>query len=341
MNKKYAVFIAALAINSLAATAQAQATRDTITIAAGYAPYPMAVAMAERFTQADKARKMPNIQSTSPESAYKQFCAGNSPDTLDMTVVLRAMTPAEEELCTKNGVNDIAKFKTGVTAIVLGLTGSPKDYPRLNRKELFLAMAKDVPDPQGGNKLVPNPYKTWKEINPAFPDTKIQIWNSTPVFAYYPVVLKQIMIHGCKQIPTLQALESADPKAFEAACTTFRKDGHYNEYDSLDTVRGKMGDGIGIFSEAFANKFNLSKLAIDDADPLPGSISHNVYPLISPLMIHVKKSHLKVVTGLKEYLAEAISDNAISHKGYLLEQGLVPLPVVDLRKIRAEAEVLN
>ena len=25
---------------------------------------------------------------------------------------------------------------------------------------IFLALAKDVPDPQGGQKLVPNPYKT-------------------------------------------------------------------------------------------------------------------------------------------------------------------------------------
>ena len=340
MKKKHVALITAL-MSSIAMTVQAQAIRDTITIAAGYAPYPMAVAMAEQFTQADKTRKTPNIQSTSPELAYKQFCAGDGPDTLDATVVLRPMTPAEEELCAKNDVKDFAKFKAGLTAIVLGFLGNPKDYPHLTRKELFLAMAKDIPDPQGGNKLIPNHYKTWKEINPAFPDTKIQIWNSTPVFAYYPVVLKQIMTVGCKQMPSLQALESTDPKAFEAACTTFRKDGHYNEYDSLDTVRAKLGDGIGIFSDAFANKFALNKLAIDDADPLPGSISHNVYPLISPLIIQVKKSHFKTVTGLKEYMTEALSDKAISHKGYLLEQGLVPLPVPELQKMRAELEALH
>ena len=200
-----------------------------------------------------------------------RFCAGDGPDTLDATVVLRPMTPAEEELCAKNDVKDFAKFKTGLTAIVLGFLGNPKDYPHLTRKELFLAMAKDIPDPQGGNKLIPNPYKTWKEINPAFPDTKIQIWNSTPVFAYYPVVLKQIMTVGCKQMPSLQALESTDPKAFEAACTTFRKDGHYNEYDSLDTVRAVSYTHLDVYKRQLDDYvivhvgFALSKLDPEEA----------------------------------------------------------------------------
>jgi hypothetical protein len=37
---------------------------------------------------------------------------------------------------------------------------------------IFLALAKDVPDPQGGQKLVPNPYKTWKDVNSSLPAKK-------------------------------------------------------------------------------------------------------------------------------------------------------------------------
>lgn len=341
MNKKSLWFGAALAISASVGIAHAQTIRDSPTVAAGYAPYPMAVAVAERLVQAGALQKLPNVQSTSPELAYKQFCAGSGAETLDATVVLRHMTAAEQTLCANNGVEDIAQFKTGVTAIVIAYSGNSKDFDRLTRKELFLAMAKEVPDLQGGNKLIANPYKTWKDINPAFPDTKIQIWNSNPVFAYYPVVINQIMMAGCEQIPSMQPLKTNDPKGFEAACTTFRKDGAYNEYDSLDTILPKLSSGgMSILTEAFATKFGLNKLSIDGVEPLPGSLSHNLYPLTSPLTIHVKKSHLGIVTGLKEYLAEATSESAIANSGYLLKQGLVPLPLMERRKIQTEVQAL-
>jgi phosphate transport system substrate-binding protein len=340
MNKMRTTLISILAAGGVITGAHAQTARDNITVAAGYAPYPMAVAVGERVTQAGKFKKPPNIQSTSPESAYKQFCAGNSLDTLDATVVLRPMTTAEEEACTANGVEDIVKFKTGVTAVVIAFTGNTNDFKHLTRKELFLAMAKDVPDPQGGGKLIANPYKTWKEINPAFPETKIQIWNSSPVFAYYPVVMNQIMMFGCKQIPALQSLASTDAKAFETACTTFRKDGHYSEYDSLDTIRPKLGDSMGLFTDAFATKFSLTKLPLDGNEPLPASISRNVYPVVSPLMIHVKKSHLDAIPGLKDYIQEALSESAISSSGYLIDQGLVPLALTERRQMQTMARDL-
>ena len=341
MNKGHFLLGAVLATSVFGGAVCAQAARDYPTIAAGYAPYPMAVAVAEQIMQGGKLKQPPNVTSTSPESAYKQFCAGSGAETLDATVVLRPMNAAEQELCAKNGVKDIAQFKTGVTAIVIAYPGNTKDFDRLNRKELFLAMAKDIPDPQGSGKLIPNPYKSWKEINPAFPDAKIQIWNSSPVFAYYPLVINQIMMVGCKQVSTLQNLEITDPKAFETACTTFRKDGAYNEYDSLDSVLPKLSGGMGIFTEVFATKFGLNKLAIDGVEPLPGSLSRNLYPLASPLTLQVKKNHLGVVAGLKEYLVEATSESAIASSGYLLKQGLVPLPLAERRKIQTEGQALT
>lgn len=341
INKKIAMATSALALGIIVSGVQAQSGKEAPTIAAGYAPYPMAVTIGERATQSGKIKKAPAIQSTSPDSAYKQFCAGEGPETLDMTVVLRPMTAAEQELCKTNGVKDFAVFKTGQTAIVVTFPGNANDFKTLSKKDLFLAMAKEVPDPQGSEKLVPNPYKTWKEVNSALPDLKIQIWNSSPVFAYYPVVLNQIMLAGCKQVAGLKNLETADPKAFETACTTFRKDNAYNEYDDLNTVAQKMGGGMGIFTDEFATKFGFNKLPIDGVEPIPGSISHNVYSVISPLMLHVKKSHIGQVPGLKEYLLEATSEDAISSNGYLLQKGLVPLPLPERRKIQVAVQEMT
>ena len=35
----------------------------------------------------------------------------------------------------------------------------------LTSKDIFLALAKDVPDPKNEGKIIANPYKTWKDVN--------------------------------------------------------------------------------------------------------------------------------------------------------------------------------
>ena len=78
-----------------------------------------------------------------------------------------------------NGVKDIVEVKIGYDGIVLA--NSKKAAPlKLTRKDLFLALAKDVPDPSGRQKLVPNPYKTWKDINAACRPPKSKYWDRLP-----------------------------------------------------------------------------------------------------------------------------------------------------------------
>ena len=45
-----------------------------------------------------------------------------------------------------------------------------------------------------------------------------------------------------------------------------------------------------------------------------------------PLFFYVKKAHLGLVRGLKEYIDFFISDRMIGPKGPLAAYGLVPLP---------------
>ena len=45
-----------------------------------------------------------------------------------------------------------------------------------------------------------------------------------------------------------------------------------------------------------------------------------------PLFFYVKKDHIGVIPGLKEYVEFFISDKMIGPEGPLAEYGLVPLP---------------
>ena len=69
----------------------------------------------------------------------------------------RRIKQSEVEKCAGNDVNDILEVKIGYDGIVFA--NSRKSEPvSITRKRIFLALAKDVPDPNGGETLVPDPY---------------------------------------------------------------------------------------------------------------------------------------------------------------------------------------
>jgi phosphate transport system substrate-binding protein len=78
---------------------------------------------------------------------------------------------------------------------------TPKAPPlKLTRKDLFLALAKNVPDPSGAEKLVPNPYKTWQEVNPALPADKIEVLGPPPTSGTRDAFLELVMEEGRQRV---------------------------------------------------------------------------------------------------------------------------------------------
>ena len=55
------------------------------------------------------------------------------------------------------------------------------------------------------------------------------------------------------------------------------------------------------------------------------------------MFFYVKKAHIGVIPGLKEYMLEFTSENAIGDEGYLADAGLVPLAPEKRAKVRADA----
>ena len=59
------------------------------------------------------------------------------------------------------------------------------------------------------------------------------------------------------------------------------------------------------------------------------------------MFIYVKKAHIGVIPGIREFMAEYVSDKALGEEGYLSERGLVALPKADLAKVRADVKSLK
>ncbi len=80
----------------------------------------------------------------------------------------RAIKPAEVDTCKKAGVTDFIEIKVGYDGIVVASSIKGKPF-KLTRKDIYLALAKQVPDPANTSALIANPYKTWKQINGSLP----------------------------------------------------------------------------------------------------------------------------------------------------------------------------
>ena len=159
-----------------ALTTQAADGRDYISIVGSSTVYPFSTAVAEQFGKTSKF-KTPKIESTGTGGGFKLFCGGVGVDIPDISNASRAIKKSEMETCAENGVKEIVEVKIGYDGIVMA---NAKKAPqmKLTRKEIFLALAKEVPDPEGGDKLIANPYKTWKEINAELPGGHRGPWSA-------------------------------------------------------------------------------------------------------------------------------------------------------------------
>ena len=171
--------------------------RDYISIVGSSTVYPFATVVAERFGNYTKF-KTPKVEATGSGGGLKLFCAGIGIQHPDVTNASRRIKQSEIDDCEKNGVSKIIEVLIGFDGIVLA--NSKRTAPfSLTRQEIFLALAKDVPDPGGSNALVPNPYNTWKQINNQLPDSPIKVFGPPPTSGTRDAFVELAMEGGCKQ----------------------------------------------------------------------------------------------------------------------------------------------
>jgi phosphate transport system substrate-binding protein len=315
---------------AFAGGAKAQATRDYISIVGSSTVYPFAVAVAEQFGKKTRF-KTPKIESTGSGAGFKLFCGGSGAQYPDIANASRAIKPSELDQCASNGVADVVEIKVGYDGITVAHSAAAKPMA-LTRRELWLALAKDVPDPKGAQRLVANPYKNWKDINPSLPDQKIEVLGPPPTSGTRDAFIELVMDEGCNQLPLVRALKVSDSKQHRIVCQTLRNDGVYVEAGENDNliVQKLIAslNTVGVFGYSFLdqNRSRIQGVAIEGVMPAFDAIASGKYALSRPLYFYVKKAHLGLVPGLNEYVAEFTSPQAWGPEGYLAKRGLVPMP---------------
>jgi phosphate transport system substrate-binding protein len=344
MVRRTVLVVAALVFVLVASTGvvNAQSARDYISIVGSSTVYPFATVVAEQFGKTTRYRT-PKIESTGSGGGLKLFCAGVGVEYPDITNSSRRIKESELEKCRQNGVSEIIEVKIGYDGIVLANSNKAKPM-KLTRKDIFLALAKDVPDPKGGETLVPNPYRTWREVNSSLPNKKIEVLGPPPTSGTRDAFVELAMETGAKSFPWIKA---KDKKEFQKIAHTIREDGAYIEAGENDNLIVQKLDAnpnaIGIFGFSFLDQ-NTDKIQgsfVDDVKPTFEAIASGEYPVSRPLFFYVKKAHIGVIPGMEGYLSEFTSEKAWGPEGYLADKGMIPMPDAERKKYRADVSKLR
>jgi phosphate transport system substrate-binding protein len=326
MKLKTAIASVALA-GSIAAVSTPAMARDTVNVVGSSTVYPFATVVAERFGR-NTDFPTPKLESTGSGGGLKLFCAGIGTQHPDITNASRRMKKSEFEMCQSNGVKEITEVKIGADGIVIA---NSKDAEKLDLslKQVFLALAKEVPDPKGGDKLVANPYQKWSDIDSSLPNLEISVMGPPPTSGTRDAFVEIAMEGGCKTFDFIKAMEKKDMKS---VCHSMREDGPFveaGENDNLIVQRlAQDKDTLGIFGYSFLmeNSSQIQAATIGGVEPTPETIADEDYPVARSLFFYIKNAHVGVVPGIKEYAEEFTSEGAWGDNGYLVDVGLIPNP---------------
>lgn len=326
---KTALTTVALA-SSIAAVSTPAMARDTINIVGSSTVYPFATVVAERFGR-NTDFPTPKLESTGSGGGLKLFCEGVGTQHPDITNASRRMKISEFENCQANGVKEITEVRIGADGIVMANSKNAEKID-LTLEQVFLALAKEVPNPDGGNELVANPYQNWSEIDSSLPDMEISVMGPPPTSGTRDAFVELAMEGGCKQFEMIAAMEDSNEDQFKTVCHSMREDGPFveaGENDNLIVQRlAQDPDTLGIFGYSFLmeNEGQIQAATINGVEPTPESISGDEYPVARSLWFYIKKAHVGVVPGIEEYVAEFTSEGTWGDNGYLVDVGLIPLP---------------
>ncbi len=338
--------ITATLLIGLAGTSTAQSARDYISIVGSSTVFPFASAVAEQFGKSQSKFKTPKVESTGTGGGIKLFCGGVGVQYPDIADASRRMKPSEFQDCVSKGVRDITEVKIGYDGIVIANAKSAPLY-KLTRRDLYLALAKQVPSKNDPNTLENNPNQTWDQVNPSLPKVKIEVLGPPPTSGTRDAFAELVLEAGCQTYPWLKSLKDVNERRFKQACDSIREDGAYieaGENDNLIVQKLQANPrSLGIFGYSFLEQ-NLNALhgsVIEGVAPDFDAISSAQYPVSRSLYFYVKKAHVAVIPGIREYIAEFMSPKALGPDGYLADKGLIPLHPSELAAARKDATDLK
>jgi phosphate transport system substrate-binding protein len=335
----------ALAIAAVSATSAA--ARDQVQVAGSSTVLPYASIVAEAFGE-NFDFPTPVVESGGSSAGLKRFCEGVGENQIDIANASRKIKDTEVEACAAAGVTDIIEVRIGYDGIVFASQYEGPAYTAFEPIDIFNALgAKVVMD----GKLVENTNNKWSDFNADLPAEDILAFIPGTKHGTREVFEVKVMEAGCKAAGAydlFMAENGGDKKAAAKACYEVRTDGKSVDIDgdyteTLASIEANA-NGIGVFGLAFYenNTDKLKVATMSGVTPSTDSIATGEYPVSRPLYFYVKKAHIGVIPGLKDFAEFFVSDDMAGPDGPLAEYGLVSDPeLADTQELVADEQTLG
>ena len=199
-------------------------------------------------------------------------------------------------------------------------------------------------------ELVDNPYTKWSDFNADLPAEEILAFIPGTKHGTREVFEEKVIAAGCEATGAMEAMIASgmDEDAAEDACLEVRSDGRSVDIDGdyTETLASidANANAIGVFGLAFYenNTDKLKVATMAGVEPTTESIAAGEYPVSRPLFFYVKKAHIGVIPGLKEYAEFFVADEIAGPDGPLAEYGLVSDPeLADTQNAVAEEKTMG
>jgi len=319
----------------LACSTSMSFARDNVQISGSSTVLPYATIVAELFAE-NFDFAAPVVEGGGSGAGRKKMCEGLGEGTIDIANSSSRIKQSDIDECNKNGVTEIMEVRIGYDGIVFASKKEGADFA-FTPSDLYLALGAKVAK---DGALAANSFKQWSEVNASLPAQNILAFVPGTKHGTREVFDTKVLLEGCKATGTydlfLAASTGADDEAkkkeAETSCITTRTDGASVDIDGDYTETLARLDAnptaIGVFGLSFYEN-NMDKLKVatmSGVTPTVESISSGEYPVSRPLYFYVKKQHIGVIPGLKEYVEFFVSDDVAGPDGPLAEYGLVADP---------------
>lgn len=330
-----AMKITASAIAIAAASATAAMARDNVQVAGSSTVLPYAMIVAEAFGE-NFDFPTPVVEGGGSGAGRKKLCEGVGENTIDIANSSSRIKQSDIDLCKTNGVEEIMEVRIGYDGIVFASDLNGADFA-LTPADVYGALAANVAK---DGAIAPNSAKTWADVNASLPAQDILAFIPGTKHGTREVFDVKLLEEGCKATGAYDLFLAAstgaddDAKKEEAVdnCLKVRTDGASVDIDGDYTETLSRIDAnknaVGVFGLSFYqnNTDKLKVATIDGVVPSVETISSGDYPVSRPLYFYVKKAHLGVIPGLKEYIEFFVSDDMAGPDGPLAAYGLVSDP---------------
>lgn len=343
---KLSVSVLAMAATGLVPATAAKA-RDQVQITGSSTVLPYATIVAEAFGE-NFDFPSPVVEGGGSGAGRKKLCEGVGETTVDIANSSSRISQSDIDLCATNGVAEIMEIRIGYDGIVFASDVNGPEFA-YTPADIYAAIGRDV---VVGGAIAANPNTSWAQVNPAFADQPILMFVPGTKHGTREVFDTKVIVDGCKANGAydlfLASATGADDKekgaAATASCMELRTDGVSVDIDGdyTETLARIDADknGVGVFGLSFYQN-NTNKLRVATMGgivPTTEAIASGDYPVSRPLYFYVKKAHLGVIPGLKEFVEFFVSDDMAGPDGPLAAYGLVSDPELAATQAMVAAE---